>query len=77
MPKYSAKEMDKFRNIASFFRGFDTTVRSGSSDDAINIVIGMVNRDRPVVESLIKPRNSFEMQSDSCPETGIVYGDLS
>jgi len=53
MPKYSAKEMDKFREIASFLRGFDTTVRSGSSDDAINIVIGMVNRDRPVVESLL------------------------
>jgi hypothetical protein len=77
MALYSKKELDKFREIARFFKGFDTSIRSGSSSEAIDVVIGMVNRDRPVVESLINPRNSFEMQSDSCPETGIVYGDLS
>ena len=41
----------------------------------------MVNRDRPMVDSLLKVRDPFELldeaQSDSCPETGIVYGDLS
>ena len=54
MALYSKKELDKFREIARFFKGFDTSIRSGSSSEAIDIVIAMVNRDRPMVESLTR-----------------------
>ena len=80
MALYSKKEMDKLRETARFFKGFDCSLKSASSSEAINIVIAMVHGDRSMVESLTaRPKFVFkeDEQSDSCPETGDVYGDLT
>jgi hypothetical protein len=52
MHKFTANEMNKFREMASYIRSLDSSVRGISKEDGINIVIAMVNRDRPVVRSL-------------------------
>jgi hypothetical protein len=81
MHRFTANEMKKFREMADYIRSLDSSVRGISREDGINIVIAMVNRDRPMVDSLLKVRDPFELldeaQSDSCPETGIVYGENS
>ena len=77
MALYSYKEMDKFREIARFFKGFDSSIRSGSSSEAIDIVIAMVNRDRPVVESLTARPSLPPLEEEDVPLVRLGQGDYT